>query len=845
MRKLLTAFALLIASTIATQAQSLKSPDEFLGYKLGSRFTPHHKVVAYYEYVAAQMNNVNVSQYGQTNELRPLITAVVSSQDNINNWEQIRTDNLKRTNLLDGEPIGEKKAIVWLSYNVHGNEASATETAMKTLFELVRTDNSKSREWLKNTVVILDPCINPDGRDRYANWINQVVGTTPNPSLDAKEHNEPWPGGRPNHYLFDLNRDWAWQKQVESEQRMKLYNSIMPHIHVDFHEQGINSPYYFAPAAEPIHEQVTKWQRELQDMIGRNHAKYFDENSWLFFTKESFDILYPSYGDSYPMYNGAIGMTYEQAGHSRGGVAANTEEGDTLTLADRIAHHHTTGMSTVEVAANNYERMVDEFDTYFDNAVNQPKAKFKTYVIRGTNHPDKLRQLETFLKTHEIRYGTGSTRKAVSAFDYQSGQTRNMTIQNGDIVISAYQPKAVLVQAFFEPDTYTSTNDTYDITAWAAPYMLGLEAFATESKVNVSPAEISIQAPEVVTPHNRPAAYLAKWETLEDAKFLGELLKNDIKLRYATHKFTVAGREFNPGTLIITRKGNRKMKEGFDQVVKASAKKYNRSLYSSPTTYVDAGKDFGSNNVPYIKKPKILALRGSGVSSLAFGEFWYFMEQELNYPVTMVDTDNFGSINLDDYSVIVMPSGGYGRMLNKNNMNSLKSWVRSGGKVVAIERAINSFVGRDGFQLKRTAEGKKPEKKTDEEKEKDALTPYADRGKKFDDFRLPGAIFKLKVDNTHPLAYGYSDQYFTIKNNSSRLAYLPNGWNVGIIESEESHVSGVAGSEVKKQLAKSMIFGVENMGGGAMIYFADNPLFRAFWENGKMFVANALFMVGQ
>ncbi len=845
MKKLLTTLTLLIISIAITQAQSLKSPDEFLGYELGSRFTPHHKVVAYYQHVADHLNNVKLHQYGQTNELRPLVAALVSSQENIDNWDQIRTDNLKRANLLDGEPSGDKKAIVWLSYNVHGNEANSTETAMKTLYELARPGNSTSRDWLRNTVVILDPCINPDGRDRYANWINQVIGTSPNPNLDAKEHSEPWPGGRPNHYLFDLNRDWAWQKQVESEQRMKLYNMVMPHVHVDFHEQGINSPYYFAPAAEPIHEQVTDWQRELQDMIGRNHAKYFDENSWLFFTKESFDILYPSYGDSYPMYNGAIGMTYEQAGHSRGGVAAETEEGDTLTLADRIAHHHTTGMSTVEVAATNYERVVDEFTTYFDNAVNSPKSKYKTYVIRGTNHPDKLSQLKVFLERHQIQYGTGSTRKPVSAFNYQSGETKNMTIQNGDIVISAYQPKAVLVQAFFEPNTYTSTIDTYDITAWAAPYMLGLEAFATESKVDVKPAEINIQQPEIVTPHRKPAAYLAKWETLDDAKFLGELLKHNIKLRYATQKFTVAGREFDAGTLIITRKGNKNMKERFDQVVKASAEKYNRSLYSSPTTYVDAGKDFGSNNVPFIKAPKILALRGNGVSSLGFGEFWYFMEQELNYPITMVDTDNFGSVNLDKYNVLVMPSGGYGRMLNKSGMDKLKSWVRGGGKVLAIERAINSFVGRDGFQLKRNAEDKKPDKKTEEEKEKDALTPYADRGKRFDDFRLPGAIFKLKVDNTHPMGYGYPNHYFTIKNNSSRLAYLPNGWNVGIIESEDSHVSGVAGKEVKKQLAKSMIFGVENMGGGAMIYFADNPLFRAFWENGKMFVANALFMVGQ
>lgn len=847
MKKTLFGLCLLALSVLSVQAQGLKSPDEFLGYELGTRFTPHHKVVAYYQHVADEMSNVKIHRYGKTNELRPLLANLISSQKNIDNWDQIRANNLKRAKMMDGEPEDDKVVIVWLSYNVHGNEANSTETAMKTMYELADPNSTKSKKWLENTVVILDPCINPDGRDRYANWINQVIGTTPNPSLDAAEHSEPWPGGRPNHYYFDLNRDWAWQSQIESEQRLRFYNAVMPHIHVDFHEQGFSSEYYFAPAAEPVHEQVTDWQREFQNTIGRNHAKYFDENGWLFFTKENFDLLYPSYGDSYPMYNGAIGMTYEQAGHSLGAVEVVTDEGDTLSLKDRIAHHHTTGMSTIEITSLNAERVIDEFTTYFNNAVDNPKSKYKSYIIRGTNHPDKLAKLEEFLNRHHIEYGVGSTKKPFSAFSYATGETANTRIQNGDIIISAYQPRAVLVQAFFEPETYTSTEDTYDITAWAVPYMMGLDAFASETKITVDPGGfIDHKRNEEVS--GTPAAYLVKWETLEDAKFLSHLLKHKIKLRFATSDFSVTGKNFAKGTLIITRKGNRHMGAKFDNIVKEAAETFGRDLFSTPTTFVDSGKDFGSNNVPFMHAPKILAVRGNGVSSLAFGEFWHFMEKELNYPITMVDSDNFGRIELDNYNTLVLPSGGYGRMFNDSRMKELRSWVRGGGKVIAIERALNTFAGKDGFSLKRYAtdkDRKKATEKTDEEKETDALVPYGERGSKFDDYRLPGAIFKLKVDNTHPMGFGYSNQYFTIKNNSSRYAYLPNGWNVGIIESADSHVSGVAGAKVKESLAKSMVFGVENMGGGAMIYMADNPLFRAFWENGKMFVANALFMVGQ
>ena len=236
-----------------------------------------------------------------------------------------------------------------LSYNVHGNEASSSEAAMQTLYELIM--NKKS--WLENTVVIIDPCLNPDGRDRYVNWYNQVKASPYNTHQSATEHNEPWPSGRPNHYLFDLNRDWVWASQIETKQRLILYNEWMPHVHVDFHEQGINEPYYFAPAAEPFHEVISDWQRTFQLQTGKNHAKYFDREGWLFFTREQFDLLYPSYGDTYPTFMGAIGMTYEQAGHGRAGLGIDNDEGIELTLVDRINHHTTTSLSTVEISSQN------------------------------------------------------------------------------------------------------------------------------------------------------------------------------------------------------------------------------------------------------------------------------------------------------------------------------------------------------------------------------------------------------------------------------------------------------------------------------------------------------------
>ena len=406
MNKFISTFALLLFSAVSFA--QVQSPEQFLGYKLGSRYTPHWKVVSYFNQVAANAPKmVKMQQYGQTNEGRPLMVAFIASEENLMNLDNIRLNNLRLANLAKDKMAADVNApaIVWMSYNVHGNETSSSEAAMLTIFSLVDPANTKTKEWLKNTVVVIDPCINPDGRDRYVNWFNSIVGKNVNPRMDTREHREPWPGGRTNHYNFDLNRDWAWQTQVESQQRMKLYNQWLPQIHVDFHEQGVNEPYYFAPAAEPFHEVITTWQRDFQNTIGKNHAKYFDANGWLYFTKLRFDLFYPSYGDTYPTYNGAIGMTYEQGGGPGGGAAAMTEEGDTLTLLDRLTHHYTTGISTVEISSINASKLVTEFRNFFNKGVTTGFGEYKTYIIK--NNPqdaERIKGLVAMLDKNGIQY---------------------------------------------------------------------------------------------------------------------------------------------------------------------------------------------------------------------------------------------------------------------------------------------------------------------------------------------------------------------------------------------------------------------------------------------------------
>lgn len=816
-------FRVLLLAIICSSSlfsQNIQSPKEFLGYELGKQFTRHHRVVDYFTYVSTQLDNVLLEKYGETNERRPLYVSYISSKKNIENIEQIRHNNLGQTGLKPAS-INDI-AIVWLSYNVHGNEASSTEASMQTLYELVTT----KKDQLENTLVIIDPCINPDGRDRYANWYNQVKSEPYNTDQNAKEHREPWPGGRANHYLFDLNRDWAWATQIESTQRLKIYNKWMPHVHVDFHEQSMNNPYYFAPAAEPFHEIITDWQRNFQTQIGKNHARYFDKNGWLYFTKESFDLLYPSYGDTYPTYMGAIGMTYEQAGGGMGGLGVDTDHGYELTLVDRVAHHKTTGLSTVEIASKNAVTLNTEFKKFFDTG----SFKYKSYVLKNENK-DKTTRLLALLDKHQIDYEF-TNKGLVKGYNYLTQQESRMSVNTKDLVVHTQQPKGKMVKVLFEPNAKLTDSLTYDITAWSLPYAHGFKAIASTIKVS-SRKDVMVDTANNEIDQNA-YAYVSKWNSLEDASFLAALLQADVRVRFSEKDFTIEGNSYAKGTLIILRGDNKTNKE-FDKQITSIAQNNNRKLTPVQTGFVSSGKDFGSSSVNPINKQKVAVISGKGTSSLSFGEIWHFFENQLHYPLTALDTDYINRVDLDEYDVLIIPNGYYSSILNKSGLEKINNFAQAGGTVIAIGTALRSFVNKEGFALKSKKPTKGKENKTPN------LTTYEDTRRNRANTLITGAIFKSKVDNSHPLAFGYDDVYFSLKLNNASYAYLQNGSNVAYFNESATNLAGFAGKKALKNIPESLLFGEERKGSGSIIYMVDNPLFRSFWDNGKLFFVNAIF----
>ncbi len=824
------AFLCLLLSAQAVFAQ--KSPNEFLPHKLGEQFTPHYLLNAYFEQLAdGSPTTMRLEKYGLTNEGRPLQIAIFSSPENMARLEQIRLNNLRLAGMAEGQPdLNNPVAIVWISMSVHGNESSGSECSMELAYKMSTQTDSNLKEWLKNTVVVLDPSLNPDGYDRYTSWNRMASNLVKNTDLDAREHREPWPGGRANHYYFDLNRDWAWATQTETKQRLAIYHRWLPHVHPDIHEQGVNEPYYFAPAAEPMHELITPWQRDFQVEIGENNARHFDNNGWYYFTKEVFDLFYPSYGDTYPTFNGAIGMTYEQAGGPRGGRAVVTDNGDTLTLHDRIAHHLTTALSTIEVSSKSAKPLVENFREYYRHTSTKPQGEYKAFVIREVNDPNKVAALCQLLDRHNIRYGrVGAGLSGVKAFDYASGKEISASINPNDLVISAYQPHSVLVQALFEPEAKLADSMTYDITAWALPFAFGLETYGLKERLEPKKAYEPYR-PQKDFATASPYAWCVHRRSLAEATFVGDLLQKGVRVRTAMEPFTLADQQYAAGAYVISKADNRALLGDLDGIVTAAAERSNVRLYPVFTGYATKGKDLGSDAFHLVKPPKIALVYGDEVDENSYGHTWFFFERELGYPVTPIPLERLIKIDLGKYSTLVFPNGSY--TLEEKTLEKIIQWAKKGGRLIGFEGGAKAFADKEGFDLK-TKEAPKRDSSAQHK-------PFFTRQRDGLSDGIQGAIVRATVDNSHPIGFGFPNYYHSLKTLSD--AYLmPEKADAPIYLEENYQTYGFIGSRVRPQLKKTPIVVVQKMNEGEAVFFVDNPLFRSFWQQGKALFANALF----
>ncbi|MDX9773584.1 MAG: M14 family zinc carboxypeptidase [Bacteroidales bacterium] len=836
MNRFLLIAMLSMAISTNLSAQDIKTPEQFLGYTPGQRFTLQQRVNDYFRYVADQSPFAEYLQYGETWEGRPLNVCIVSSEENLAKLEQIRLSNLQRAGLAEGTPDSDALPIVWLAYTVHGSEPAGSEASMKVLYTLVTQSWDGSADWLSNMIIIIDPCQNPDGRDLFTTRYWRAQEWPPSSDPNAWEHNQGWPSARLNHYLFDLNRDWSWHVQKETQARTKLYNSYMPQVHADFHEMGSGSTYFFPPGADPWHEIITPWQKEYHAYTGARAAELFDASFRLYFTKDNFDLFCPSFGDTWPLFNGAMGFTFEQGGGAQAGLSLAREEIDTLTLTQRIEGHFMASMAVLTAAADNRERLMKEFYDFFTTGTTKPPFKYKTVIIKGTADDASLASLRELLETNQIRYDSPRvTGKKITAYDYRTDKQGSLVLEKNDILISAYQPQSRLMQVLFEPDSYSSDSLSYDLTAWALPYVYNLEAYASEERLSV--AEINADKTAVVTTISDtvpPYAYAVSMTGFNELKFMAQLYRSGLNVRYSMKPFTAAGSAFSRGSVIVARGDNRNSTL-FDTKVRAAAQASNVKPIPLASGLVTTGKDLGSEYSPVKSRP-VVALAGGEGTSQAFGELWFFLERELEYPVTVIECSDIKNADLDDYDVLILPGGKLTEAKEK-----IMAYVAGGGKVIAMDSALALFRAEKTTALFKAYEAKEAEEKKSARtvvSDTSLLRHFEDQRRHMATERSAGAIFRVELDESHPIVFGMGKEWFIMKR-SEGLPFLEKGSNIGYI-TDNTPIAGFAGYKFIQKVKNTNVIASETIGKGTVIYISDNPYFRGYWKSGRVLLGNII-----
>jgi len=840
MRRLsLCLFVLFFAA--ASQAQNaVPTPDEFLGYKLGDRFTPHARILDYFRMVAARSNLITLQQFGETYEHRPLMLAVITSPKNRAALDSIRaniaalTDPNVTSQTRANEIAHSTPAVAWLAFGVHGNESSSAEVSMEVASTLLNDPNSAPL--LENLVVIIDPLLNPDGRERYVQWFIRTRGEEPDPNPDAYEHNEPWPGGRFNHYLIDMNRDWAWTSQREVIARVAEYRKWNPQVFVDFHEMGYQSSYFFPPDARPVNANLPKDVDTWLEKFGRADADAFTKKGWTFFTGEEFDLFYPGYGDSWPALHGAIGMTYEVAGSGRGGSAISRDDGTVYTLADRIDRHYTTAMATLRTASENREGLLQY--TY-EMMRKQVASGQNTYLILPS--APNFRPLIEMLQRQQIAMSQLSAPVTIKASRIESDTADSHTFPAGTVVISTRQPLGGLANTLLERSPVFTKgyveeqqkrahadepDEFYDLTSWSLPLAMNVETWVTTTPLV---AELRPYAAAPATAFRAARyGYVIDGSDPNVYRAAGRMLRDGIRFNVSDDVVTVNDRNFARGSVVVLKGNN---KPDVDTALERVARETNVA-----TTPIDSGwtgaTSFGSSKIHFIKDPRIALVGGPRVSATSYGMLWHTLDVDTPVPHTLLSIESLRNTDLSKYGVIVLPDGDYGDRFGKN-AEKLKSWLNGGGTLVVVKGAGNFLRDKD-VDISKLKPWEAPKKK-DDDKDKEK-TPEM-----YNDYRVPGATFRTRMNDRSYLTFGVPRSPNVLIEGSH--AFLPVSHtvdNIVTIEKEKPLVAGVAWNESIDRLKGSIYLVSEPYGRGQVITFADDPHFRLFWRGTLPLFMNAV-----
>jgi hypothetical protein len=851
---------------------------QVLGHDTGMEITPPDQVGAYLQALAkAAPTRTRVYEYARSWENRPLWLMVIGSPERIAKLDQVKRD-LQRLADPRNVPasdvdrlVKELPVVTWLSHGVHGNEISSSDAALFEAYHLLASQGDADVDTvLRESLVLIDPMQNPDGRARFVFQNLQGRAAIPDPTPYNAEHDEPWPGGRSNHYLFDMNRDWFAQTQPETRGRISIARDYWPHVTVDLHEQGGDNSYYFAPPADPLNPHITKAQVDAFELFGRANGARFDQRGWPYFIREVYDSFYPGYGESWPIFQGSIGMTYEQA--SARALSFARDDDTVLTYRQAVMHHANAALVTAITAAKNRERLLREFVEYRRSAVEEgEKSKSREYLLVPGQDPSRAERLARNLATQGIE-----VRRADEAFKIGTRQ-----LPPGTYLVSHAQPSGRLIRNLLDPNTDQPAefikkqeerrakrlNDQiYDITAWNLPMLYDVELVTSPTAVNVRSTAVPMAydaapAPRTFAPSK--VAYLMPWGSAA-AALAAEALRNGIRMHSVGGPFTINGRRYPLGTVVIRVAGN---PADLHAQLTALATKHGAEIVPTDTTYVESGISLGSNETAFLKAPRVLLAYDTPTSSLSAGWTRYTLERRYAQPITTVRTSSLARANFADYDVIVLPSGNYGGAINEAVLTRLKDWLRSGGTLVTLAEATRWATGNNVGLLSTTGllkdgrpdvppsgsggsggaggsggsggSGGNNAKPAEFDYDK-AIQPERERPAS-----QPGAILRVLLETDHWMSAGHDEEMFSMIEGNRVFAplKLDSGRNVGIWAKKDRLVaSGLVWPEAQDILVNKGVLMHQPWGQGHVIAFAEDANYRAFSEGTMLLFMNAVLL---
>ena len=835
----------------------ISSPAEFLGYRLGSEFTLHSDVMQYFKYLAENSDRLSLHKYAETYEGRELYYAVVSSGDNMGQIDQLRTNNLGLANpdsvgrsaaerMMEDQPI-----TVWLSYNVHGNEPSSSESAMQTAYRLVAGSDAETSRMREEAITIIDPMLNPDGRDRYVFWYKSSRSNMLNTNAEDLEHDEIWPGGRTNHYWFDLNRDWVWLVHPESRGRIDAYQQWMPQVHLDLHEQGFNSNYFTMPGTTPRNHELPEDYEKWADVFGRGVIEEFNDHNINFATREAFDFFYPGYGSSYPSNMGAIGMLAEQGGHSRGGRAVETDDGYVLTLRQRIFDHYTNSISTIRTAIENRQPLLG----YFRNAFTDDARKEdpKSFILPGEGR-DYTNEFVDIMLQHGIQIQQATEEFTVrNARSYWDGESSRRSFEAGSYIISTDQPRHIFINTLMKRQLAIKDSVMYDMATWSAPMAYNLDASWTNGSPGVATREVTESPGYDTGVQNGDAqyAYVINWDQRYAPKALAKLWNAGYRVRSAEKTFTLNGISYSEGSLIVLIGRNYDKKDDIAADMRIIAEEANVQVQGFDTGRMEKGIDLASRSSVPVEKPQVALMVDSPFSSYTAGQIWFLFDQWTEFGISRIRSESLGYTDINEYDVMVLPGawGGYSSVLDSAAIDRLKGWVERGGTLVATEDAAGFMTkeqsGFTSVEMAEEDEATHDDKVAEEAVDPEAFTTYAAREDTSGLKRIPGSAFKGHIDNTNPLAFGLPDRLYSIKFSDEALKPSTDWQLVGYYDEDSASVmaAGYASQENRELAAGNGFAGVQEMGSGKVVFLLDNTQYRMFWVGPARMMQNAVMLL--